>query len=102
MSNDPVIPFITVPDDVPEYEPEEEPGDDFPAAEEEPDPGYRELLDESQRALRDVTHSLHEYMMALPDGGASERWKEMYILTMHLHAIANTIDILKRHVYPPF
>lgn len=108
----------------PEYSPDEEPDEDFPScgclchnaassgncgccddsreSKEQAEREYEKLLGETRKALSEVNQKLHEHMMALPGRAGNERWDELYILTRHIHALADTIRMYQRHEYPPF
>ena len=118
---DPLLHFITVPDspifdiageDPPEYEPDEEPAEDFPL-EEEPwhdvdkeysererlEAAYAPLLEETLQTLREVNRKLHQHMMTRP---GEDQFAELYIITRHIHAVNDTIRIFAKHEYKPF
>jgi hypothetical protein len=102
--NDPVIPFITVPDDPPpEYEPDEDPAEDFPQEEEMQQEGdYKAFLEKIHGSLDELHRIIHDRMMVIPGTVQDDRWQEMYVLTRHIHALMDTIRLYQRHDYPPF
>ncbi len=97
----------------PEYK-DEDPDEDFPPTEtqedydkqeferEKAEHEYRQLLEDARKALSEVNLKLHQYMMHTPGGASSDRWREAYILTRHIHALADTISLYQRHSYAPF